>query len=178
MTGVEVVGVISGATTLLGVCAEFGVQLNRFVQRAKEADTFAIDLQLKLNQLRECVVAVKQAARSRQRQVGPGKQNPEELTVWKIICRILCRCQEKFNRYEKMLKGITLKKEPLGLLEKALLQRKIDAREPRLTQLEKTINRSLTDLNTSFLSVHLYGFNTYPFRECDILTCPLSALFL
>lgn len=130
MSGVEVFGVISGAATLLEVCAKLGVQLNRFVQRANEAHTFAADLQFKLNQLRACAMTVQRAARSRQRQVGPGDQNAEELDVWKTIHSTLCRCQEMFNRLEKMLEGVAPEKERLAGWERLCCSSRLTRESP------------------------------------------------
>lgn len=157
MSGVEVFGVISGATALLEVCLKLGTHLARFVQRASGADTFATDLSSKVGQLRTCAITVQRAARSRERQAGPGEQDRDEIEIWKTIERTLSHCERLFNRFEALLKSMAPGKEDLNWLEKALLQTKIDIREPKILELEKKIDFHLTTLNTTILSVHLYG---------------------
>ena len=157
MSGVEVFGVISGATALLEVCLKLGIHLARFVQRASKAGTFATDLKSKVDQLRICAVTVQRAARCRERQAGTGEQDHDEVEIWQTIEKTLSRCEGMFNQLEKLFKSMTPEKEDLNWLRKALLQTRIDIREPQLLELEKKIDFHLTTLSTTIHSVHLYG---------------------
>lgn len=157
MSGVEVVGVISGATALLEVCLKLGIHLTRFVQRASGAGAFATDLKSKVDQLRTCALTVQRAARSRERQAGPGERDRDEIEIWKTIEKTLSHCERMFSQLEETLKSVAPGKEHLNWLGKALLQGKIDTKEPKLSKLERDIDLYFTTLNTTILSVHLYG---------------------
>jgi hypothetical protein len=153
MSGMEVFGVVAGATTLVEGCAKLAEHLMRFLQRVKEAHIFAAELQAKADHVRTCAMTIQRAAHSRKEHLE--QQDREEIAIWNTISSTLRHCARNFKTLEDILREIAPGKENLSWLEKALLQRKIDIREPQLLQLEKRIDSHLMTLNTAILSVHL-----------------------
>lgn len=158
MSGFEVVGVIGTAATLIDLSAKIWKHLDTFVRRSKEADAVARDLQSKVHQLRICSQTVQRARRSRKRQARSEVQDPGEAEIWKSINRSLSQCERMFQSFEMALEGLMQGKEDSSWLSKALLQRRIEKREPRIARLERKIDVHLKTLNISILSVHLCVF--------------------
>lgn len=159
MSGVEILGVIGTAATVADLAAKIWKHLDRFVQRSKEADAVARDLQAKVHQLRTYSRTVQRAGRSRRRQARSEEQDLDEVEIWKTISRTINQCKRMFQRFEAALEGLVTGKEDSGWLSKALLQRRIERRQPTIARLEKKIDLHLTTLNISILSVHLYVFS-------------------
>jgi len=76
MSGFEILGVIGTAATLVDLSVKIGKHLDGFVQRSREADATAKDLQDKVKQLRACSETVQRAGRSRERQPRDREQSP------------------------------------------------------------------------------------------------------
>lgn len=153
VTGVEVFGAVAAATTLIEICAKVGFYLNDFKGSVKQAHTFATDLQFQMDDVWACAMTVQRAARSRE--AGPGEQDEQEIAIWKTINRTLDHCRKEFESFCKLLEKVAAGNENLNWLRKALLQCKIDIKEPKLRDLEKKIDRYLIASNTAIHSLHL-----------------------
>jgi len=152
-----VFGTVGTALTFAEICLRIWERLDAFVQKAKVADIVAKELQEKVLQLRICSKTVQRAGRSRSKQDRHGENaDKEEIEVWNAINSTLCRCERQFEKFDAALEGLDQGNLKLGWLHKAMLQRKLDKREPRIAALEKKIDRHLTTLQISIQVVHLY----------------------
>jgi hypothetical protein len=155
MSGLEAFGVLGTAATVVELSLKILKELDRFVRESKDADAVAKELHAKVHQLYTCAETVQRVARSRGRQAGRNQQDEDEIQIWNAIRATLRRCEKLFQRFQTALEGLEQGYTKLGWLQKALLQRRIDARQPKISRLERKIDFHLSTLQISVLSVHL-----------------------
>lgn len=161
MSGLEVIGAISSAGSVVEACLSIWKFLDTFVQKVAEADAVAQDLQSKIDQLRVCCQSVQRTGRSWKRRTAAEAEadDRDEVTMWATINKTLRQCENIFRKFEEALEGLDNGKENTWL-NAALLQRRMDKREPRIARLEKKIDLQLSTLNILILSAHLYVFSS------------------
>jgi hypothetical protein len=143
MSGIEVFGTIASVFTVI----EVSENVVNFLQNVKEADVVAGELRGKARQLKNCARTVQRTLLSRREQIRQGQiPDEEEIEAWKVIHSTLRECKRELKRLNIALTGLDQSNMRLDWLRKAILQRKIDKREPRIARLEKTINLHLTTM--------------------------------
>jgi hypothetical protein len=155
-TGLEVLGATAGAFQLVELSFRVYQNLSRFISKAAVADTVASELLVKISHLQNTTNIVASALRYRGREAKSNPPAKEELEIWDTINSSLDDCNRMLQRFEDALEGLLDRSDGrLGWLQKALLQRKLDRRDPAITNLENKIDRHLQILQIYLLCLQV-----------------------
>ncbi|KAI9767073.1 MAG: hypothetical protein M1839_004630 [Geoglossum umbratile] len=153
--GLEVLGVVASAATLAELSLKVYHNLSKFTTEAGEADVTARDLQSRVNRLHKTTDTVWSTLRFRARQAEVSQPAQEEIEIWEAIKDSLNACEGSLRKFENALEDLLSGNERLGWLRLALLQLKIDRKNPAIARIEITIDTHLQMLQVSMASIQI-----------------------
>ncbi|KAI9760164.1 MAG: Ankyrin-2 [Geoglossum simile] len=155
MSGFEVVGVVASAATLAELSLKIYQNLSKFITEAGEADVAARDLQSRINRLHKTTDTVWSTLRYRAKQADAGQLAREEVEIWETIRESLNTCERSLQKFENALEGLSNGSESLGWLKKALLQLKMERKNPTIAKLETTVDTHLQMMQVSLACLQI-----------------------
>jgi hypothetical protein len=151
----DVLGAVASAATLAELSLKIYRSLSKFITEAGEADVAAKDLQSRVNRLHKTTDTVWSTLRYRTKQADAGDLAQEEAEIWESIKESLNTCERKLRKFENALQGLFSGNESLGWLKKALLQLKMDRKNPTIAKLETTIDTHLQMMQVSLACLQM-----------------------
>lgn len=124
--------------------------LSKFVRDAKNSDSTAAEVRLKVQQLRAVVLSIKGALLYRTTHVATRPPGKEEVLIWFRIRAALEGCQQNLKRFEEELKGLHGRTQ-VEWLRKALLQLRLQQKDPTITRFERSMDTHIQVLQTLLL---------------------------